>query len=83
MGLISEEKLGRSKVLRTTASFSDYFNLSQDTRLMKNQIQKIFEDLKPAQSSAAQQGGLHEVPASTTQEQPNVVKSSDPSATGK
>lgn len=54
MGLISEEKLGRSKVLRTTPSFADYFNLSQDSRLMKKQIQKIFEELRPCQSGGAQ-----------------------------
>ena len=52
MGLISEEKLGRSKLLRTTPSFCDYFNLSQDSRLMKKQIQKMIEDLKIAQSGA-------------------------------
>ena len=82
MGLISEEKLGRSKVLRTTASFSDYFNLSQDTRMMKNQIQKIFEEIKPAQPTAAQKSEAQEIPSASTQEQPNVVKASDPSATG-
>ena len=54
MGLISEEKLGRSKLLRTTPSFSDYFNLSQDSRLMKKQIQKIFEDLKSSQHGGKQ-----------------------------
>jgi len=82
MGLISEEKLGRSKVLRTTASFSDYFNLSQDTRMMKNQIQKIFEEIKPAQPTTAQESEAQEIPATSTPEQPNVVKASDPSATG-
>jgi segregation and condensation protein B len=54
MGLISEEKLGRSKVLRTTPSFCDYFNLSQDSRLMKKQIQKIMDDLKAAQPGGTQ-----------------------------
>jgi hypothetical protein len=54
MGLISEEKLGRSKMLRTTPSFSDYFNLSQDSRLMKKQIQKIMDDLKSAQPGGTQ-----------------------------
>lgn len=55
MGLVSEEKLGRSKVLRTTASFCDYFNLSQDSRQMKKQIQDIMDELKTAQ--AASTGG--------------------------
>jgi len=57
MGLISEEKLGRTKLLRTTPSFSDYFNLSQDSRLMKRQIQKIFDDLKSSQLAAKQSSG--------------------------
>jgi len=68
MGLISEEKLGRSKVLRTTASFCDYFNLSQDSRLMKKQIQEIIEEMKTAQSGAARPAQPHEEQASTPQE---------------
>ncbi len=43
MGLIAEERLGRTKVLRTTPSFADYFNLSQDVKTMKKQLQKYFE----------------------------------------
>lgn len=43
MGLLAEEKLGRTKVLRTTASFADYFNLHQDVKAMKKQLQKFFE----------------------------------------
>lgn len=46
--LVSESKLGRTKVLRTTRVFSDYFNLSQDTRLMKRQLEKLFKELSPA-----------------------------------
>lgn len=46
MGLISEEKLGRTKVLRTSTNFSDYFNLSQDLQTMKKQLERIFEDIK-------------------------------------
>ena len=57
MGLISEDKLGRSKVLKTTPSFCDYFNLSQDSRLMKKQIQKIMDELKAAQPAGGQPGG--------------------------
>ena len=51
-GLIAEEKLGRTKVLRTTPNFSDYFNLSHDMPTMKNQLEKLFENIKtekPAQ----------------------------------
>lgn len=43
--LVSESKLGRTKVLRTTQTFADYFNLSQDVRLMKRQLEKLFKEL--------------------------------------
>lgn len=46
--LVSESKLGRTKVLRTTRVFSDYFNLSQDTRLMKRQLERLFKELSSA-----------------------------------
>jgi hypothetical protein len=68
MGLISEEKLGRSKVLRTTASFCDYFNLSQDSRLMKKQIQGIIEEIKSAQSGATKPVQPKEAEANVPQE---------------
>jgi segregation and condensation protein B len=45
MDLISFEKLGRSKTLRTTATFADYFNLNHDTSLMKKELKNIL-DLK-------------------------------------
>lgn len=44
LGLIHEERLGRSKILRTTANFADYFNLSQETRTMKKQLEKFFRN---------------------------------------
>jgi segregation and condensation protein B len=68
MGLISEEKLGRSKVLRTTASFCDYFNLSQDSRLMKKQIQQIIEEMKSSQLAGKQSVQPHEAQADIPQE---------------
>lgn len=43
MGLIEEKKSGRTKILRTTSNFSDYFNLSRDIKTMKKQLEKIFE----------------------------------------
>ena len=46
IGLISEEKLGRTKMLRTTPNFADYFNLSQDVQIMKKQLEQVFEHLK-------------------------------------
>ena len=46
IGLIAEEKLGRTKVLRTTPNFADYFNLSHETPAMKKQLEHLFENLK-------------------------------------
>ncbi len=43
MDLISFEKLGRSKALRTTATFADYFNLSHDTSAMKRELKNILD----------------------------------------
>ena len=41
-GLIKVEKFGKTKILRTTDVFSDYFNFSHDMRLMKRQLKAIF-----------------------------------------
>ena len=41
-----EEKLGRTKILKTTPVFADYFSLSSDSRTMKQQLQKMFEQQK-------------------------------------
>lgn len=78
MGLISEEKLGRSKVLRTTPSFCDYFNLSQDSRQMKKQIQKIIEDLKSSQAGGKQPSGPEGVSSKPRQEEQNLTQPSEP-----
>jgi len=45
-GLIAEERMGRTKVLRTTPNFSDYFNLSHETPALKKQLEHIFENIK-------------------------------------
>lgn len=45
-GLVAEEKLGRTKVLRTTPNFADYFNLSHDMPAMKKQLERLFENIK-------------------------------------
>jgi segregation and condensation protein B len=50
MDLISFEKLGRSKTLRTTATFADYFNLNHDTSLMKKELKNML-DVKDGASS--------------------------------
>jgi len=41
--LIARERAGRSKVIRTTEFFADYFGLSHDLKIMKQQLKTIFE----------------------------------------
>jgi len=53
MGLIEGEKLGRSKILRTTPSFADYFNLSHEPRTMRRQLEEMFEKAKGPERAAA------------------------------
>ncbi len=55
--LISESKLGRTKVLRTTQTFADYFNLSQDVRLMKRQLERLFKELSPVKDGEKEREG--------------------------
>jgi len=45
-GLILDEKSGRTRVLRTSETFADYFNLSHDIGAMKRQLNKLFRDLQ-------------------------------------
>jgi len=78
MGLISEEKLGRSKLLRTTQSFSDYFNLSQDSRQMKKQIQKIIEGLKSSQAGEKRLAEPEGVSSKPRQEEQNLTQPCEP-----
>jgi len=44
-GLIQRERAGRTKVIRTTEFFADYFGLSRDLKTMKQQLKSIFEGL--------------------------------------
>jgi segregation and condensation protein B len=44
-GLIHRERAGRTRVIRTTEFFADYFGLSHDLRIMKQQLKSIFEGL--------------------------------------
>jgi segregation and condensation protein B len=43
MDLISYEKLGRSKTLRTTVTFADYFNLNHDPVMMRKELKNILD----------------------------------------
>src|SRR2546423_10548823 len=53
MDLISYDKLGRSRVLRTTTTFADYFNLNHDPLLMKKELKNVFDLTHPQQSQSA------------------------------
>lgn len=43
LDLITRERAGRSKVLRTTEFFADYFGFSHDLKTMKQQLKSVFE----------------------------------------
>ncbi len=45
MDLVSDEPIGRTRMLRTTSTFADYFNLSHDAGLMKRELRRVL-DLK-------------------------------------
>lgn len=45
LDLISREDKGRTKIVRTTEHFTDYFGLSRHLGAMKRQLKKIFEKL--------------------------------------
>jgi len=53
LDLIARERAGRSKVLRTTKFFADYFGFSQDLKTMKQQLKTIFakEDIVRLEST--------------------------------
>ncbi len=52
MDLISYDKLGRSRLLRTTITFADYFNLNHDPAIMKKELKNVL-DLKNETNPAA------------------------------
>jgi segregation and condensation protein B len=54
-GLIAEEKVGRTKLLRTTPNFADYFNLSHETPALKKQLEHLFDDIKMQKGSGKSQ----------------------------
>ena len=54
LGLINREKTGRTKVLRTTEFFADYFNLSHELRTLKQQLKGIFESFTKVDTSKTQ-----------------------------
>lgn len=54
MGLINSERLGKTKLMRTTDYFADYFNLSHDPRLLKRQLQAKFESIEKTSEEKSQ-----------------------------
>jgi len=54
MGLIHSERIGRTKLMRTTDYFADYFNLSHDLRLLKRQLQAKLEFIEKQSEEKAQ-----------------------------
>ena len=49
MDLIVDEKLGRTRMLRTTSTFADYFNLNHDPSMMKKELKKALQIGEDAQ----------------------------------
>ena len=45
-GLITTEKLGRTKIIRTSNIFADYFNLSRNPRFLKRQLKSLFNSIE-------------------------------------
>jgi len=44
LDLIARERAGRTKVIRTTEFFADFFGLSHDIRTMKRQLKSVSDD---------------------------------------
>jgi len=43
MDLINDERIGRTRMLRTTSNFADYFNLNHDPSIMKKELKRAFQ----------------------------------------
>lgn len=60
MDLISYDKLGRSRVLRTTITFADYFNLNHDPVLMKKELKNVLDLTNQPQAQTTNSSGSEE-----------------------
>jgi segregation and condensation protein B len=60
MDLITYEKLGRSRVLRTTITFADYFNLNHDLVLMKKELKNVLDLTNQPPTQKEQDSGTAE-----------------------
>ena len=54
MGLITSEPLGKTRLLRTTETFADYFNLSHDMKTLNKQFKALVEAISPESGPTAQ-----------------------------
>lgn len=50
LGLLTTEKLGRTQILQTSQVFADYFNLSRDSQLFKQQIKALIHSLETSKN---------------------------------
>jgi segregation and condensation protein B len=50
IGLIENEKKGRSTIIRTSEYFSDYFGLSQNINKLKKELKNVFNELRITKS---------------------------------
>jgi len=50
-GLIVRERVGKSRMIRTTEFFADYFGLSHDLRTMKRKLKSSFEDFAKTETT--------------------------------
>jgi segregation and condensation protein B len=46
LGFLTTQKSGRTQILQTSPVFADYFNLSRDTHLFKQQIKTLMQSLE-------------------------------------
>jgi segregation and condensation protein B len=52
LGFLTTKKLGRTQILQTSPVFADYFNLSRDTHIFKQQIKTLIRSLDTPKNSA-------------------------------
>src|SRR5260370_25277570 len=55
MDLISYDKLGRTRVLRNTITFADYFNLNHDPAIMRKELKNVLDLTNQPQAEKAQE----------------------------
>ncbi|MEM2916906.1 MAG: SMC-Scp complex subunit ScpB [Candidatus Bathyarchaeia archaeon] len=56
LGLIERKNVGRTRIIRTTPFFADYFGLSHDPKTMKRQLKTFFENFGNTEASLQGEG---------------------------